>query len=224
MVVLFVQLLSLLAVDIVLSGDNALVIALASRELPPILQKRAILFGSLGAVLLRVIMTFIAVYLLQIPFLKLVGGLLLLWIAIKLIVDEESNEEVAAEEHLWGAVKTIIVADFVMSLDNVVAIAAVANGHMGLMMIGLAISIPIVMWGSTLISIIMKRWPITIIIGAGILGWTSGKMVIEDKKIEPFLSAYHWTSWIVPMVFAVTVILIGLYISKKNKKQEGSLV
>ncbi|EGW41192.1 integral membrane TerC family protein [Desulfosporosinus sp. OT] len=218
--VLLVTLLSIFAVNILLSGDNALVIALASRELPPKHQKMAILLGSGGAVVLRIILTFIAVYLLQIPFLKLIGGLLLFWIAVKLIADEESNGEIEAKDSLWGAVQTIIVADLVMSLDNVVAIAGVANGNMILIIVGLVMSIPIVIWGSKLISLLMKRWPITIIIGAGILGWTAGEMAISDKKIEPFLSAFNWTSWIIPLAFAVTVILVGVFISRRTNKQD----
>ncbi|ODA39675.1 Membrane protein TerC [Desulfosporosinus sp. BG] len=218
--VLLVTLLSIFAVNILLSGDNALVIALAGRELPPKHQKMAILLGSGGAVVLRIILTFVAVYLLQIPFLKLIGGLLLFWIAVKLIADEESNGEIEAKDSLWGAVQTIIVADLVMSLDNVVAIAGVANGNMILIIIGLVMSIPIVIWGSKLISLLMKRWPITIIIGAGILGWTAGEMAISDKKIEPLLSSFNWTSWIIPLAFAVTVILVGVFISGRDNKQD----
>jgi len=223
MMALLVTLLSIFAVNILLSGDNALVIALASRELPPKHQKMAILLGSGGAVVLRIILTLIAVFLLQIPFLKLIGGLLLFWIAVKLIVDDEDNNDaVEAKDNLWGAVQTIIMADLVMSLDNVVAIAGVANGNMILIIVGLVISIPIVIWGSKLIGLLMKRWPITIIIGAGILGWTAGEMAIADKKIEPFLSVYNWTSWIVPLTFAVVVVLLGIHMSKRNKKQENN--
>lgn len=220
---LFFTLLSIFAINILLSGDNALVIALASRELPPKHQKMAILLGSGGAVVLRIILTFVAVYLLEIPFLKLIGGLLLFWIAIKLIADDESEGEIEAKDSLWGAVQTIIVADLVMSLDNVVAIAGVANGDMVLIVIGLLLSIPIVIWGSKLIGILMKRWPITVIIGAGILGYTAGEMTISDKKIEPLLSSFNWASWIIPLAFAIAVIVIGILVSRRNKKHEDSL-
>lgn len=211
--------LNIFAVNILLSGDNALVIALASRDLPPQRQKTAILLGSTGAVVLRIILTFIAVYLLQVPFLKIIGGLLLLRIAVKLLAGEEGPGEVVAQESLWGAVQTIILADLVMSLDNVLAIAGVANGNVVLIVLGLLISIPVVVWGSKFIGQLMKKWPITVIIGAGILGWTASEMVIEDKVIEPFFNNYSWASWGVPAGIAAIVIFVGVLIRKKCEKQ-----
>ena len=215
-------LLSIFFVNILLSGDNALVIALASRDLSPKHKKMATLLGSAGAVGLRIILTFLTVFLLRIPFLKLVGGLLLFWIALKLLAnDEEENKEVAAKDHLWGAVQTIIVADLVMSLDNVVAIAGVAKGNMGLVVIGLLTSIPIVIWGSNLISLLMKKWPITIIIGAAILGWTAGEMIHADQRIAPLLESFAWTAWALPAVFAAMVVLAGLFLSRKAQLEAG---
>ena len=215
-------LLSIFFVNILLSGDNALVIALASRDLPAKHKKMATLLGSAGAVGLRIVLTFLTVFLLKIPFLKLVGGLLLFWIAVKLLTNnEEDNKEVEAKDHLWGAVQTIIVADLVMSLDNVVAIAGVAKGNMVLVIIGLLTSIPIVIWGSNLISLLMKKWPITITIGAAILGWTAGEMVHADKQIEPLLESFTWTSWALPAVFAVVVVLVGLFLARKAQVETG---
>lgn len=164
-----------------------------------------------------------ALNLLNIPFLKLVGGLLLFWIAVKLLSeDEENKEEIEARDHLWGAVKTIIVADLVMSLDNVVAIAGVANGNMPLIVIGLLTSIPIVIWGSNLISILMKKWPITIIFGAGILGWTAGEMMLGDKKVGTLFEHLAWTHWGIPGIVALIVIGAGVVISRKKKEQYES--
>ena len=213
------MLFSIFIVNILLSGDNALVIALACRKLPRKHRKTAVIMGSAGAVVLRIILTFIAVYLLQVPYLKVIGGLLLLRIAVKLVWDEEgSTEGVAAKDNLWGAVQTIILADLVMSLDNVVAIAGVANGDMTLIVAGLVISIPVVIWGSNLIGLLIKKWPVTIIVGAGILGWTAGEMVIADKKIEPLLMNLGWTTWFVPAFFAGIVVLVSVIGIKKRKK------
>lgn len=211
---------NIFVVNILLSGDNALVIALASRNLPPQHQKMAMLLGSFGAVVSRIILTFIAVYLLQIPLLRIMGGFMLLRIAVKLISGEESPGEVVAKDSLWGAVQTIILADVVMSLDNVIAIASVANGNVVLIILSLLISTPVVIWGSKFIDLLMKKWPITVIMGAGILGWTAGEMIIEDKIIEPFLNPYGWTSWIVPAGLAVFVVLVGVLLSGRNVRKK----
>ena len=201
-----------------------MVIALASRDLPAKHKKMATILGSVGAVGLRIVLTFVAVYLLTIPYLKLVGGVLLFWIAVKLIAnDEEESQEVAAKSHLWGAVQTIIIADLVMSLDNVVAIAGVANGHMPLIIVGLVTSIPVVIWGSNLIGLLMKKWPVTIVIGAGILGWTAGEMILSDKKIGPVLEHIEGASWGVPFLIALLVIGIGLIISRRRQKKEEAI-
>ncbi len=149
----WVTLAQIIMINIVLSGDNAVVIALASRSLPPKQQKQAILFGSFGAIILRIILTFFAVYLLGIPWLKIIGALLLFWIGIKMLIPEDGEEDLAGHEHLWSAVKTIIIADLVMSLDNVLGVAAAAKGNVPLLIIGLAISIPLIIYGSTLILI-----------------------------------------------------------------------
>lgn len=214
---------SITMINIILSGDNALVIALASRNLPPEHKKLAILLGSGGAIALRALLSFVAVYLLQIPYLQIVGAIMLLWIAIKLIADDhESEGEIEAKSNLWGAVQTIIVADLVMSLDNVVAIAGVAKGDLTLILIGLVISIPIIIWGSQLISVMMKKWPIIILIGAAILGWTAGDMMLADKKTADLAGIYTWSSWVIPAVFAMLVILVGSWLARGNKEsQEG---
>lgn len=212
-----VALTSIITVNMLLSGDNALVIALASRNLPPDQQKKAMMWGGAGAVGLRILLTFVAIFLLQIPYLQLLGGLALLWIAVKLLADEEDTHELQANSNLWGAVKTIIVADVVMSVDNVLAIAGVAKGNMTLLIIGLGISIPIIIWGSKLINLLMERWPIIIIVGAAFLGWTGGEMAAADKKIAPLLEPYPWTHWAIPAVFAVLVIGIGSLLGKKAR-------
>jgi YjbE family integral membrane protein len=209
-----VALISIITVNLLLSGDNALVIALASRKLAHEQQKKAIFWGGAGAIGLRIILTFAAIILLRIPYLQLIGGLALLWIAIKLLAGEEEHEELEAKNSLGDAIRTIIVADMVMSIDNVIAIAAVAKGNFTLLVVGLAISIPIIIWGSKVIHALMERWPIIITIGAAFLGWTAGEMATADKKIMPLLEPYPWTHWAIPAIFAVSVVIIGSILSK----------
>jgi YjbE family integral membrane protein len=216
-----VALISIITVNLLLSGDNALVIALASRKLAHEQQKKAIFWGGAGAIGLRIILTFAAIILLRIPYLQLIGGLALLWIAIKLLAGEEDHEELEAKNSLGDAIRTIIVADMVMSIDNVIAIAAVAKGNFTLLVVGLAISIPIIIWGSKVIHALMERWPIIITIGAAFLGWTAGEMATADKKIMPLLEPYPWTHWAIPAVFAVSVIVVGSILSRtKQLNQE----
>ena len=163
----WVTLAQIMMINIVLSGDNAVVIALASRSLPPRQQKQAILFGSFGAIALRIILTFFAVMLLGLPFLKLIGSVLLGWIGIAMLIPEDEEADLDGGTHLWSAIKTIIVADFVMSLDNVLGVAAAAKGNVVLLVLGLGISIPLIIYGSTLILKLMTRFPIIITVGGG---------------------------------------------------------
>ncbi len=186
--VFWTALAKIIGVNIVLSGDNAVVIALAARSLPAREQKRAIFWGSGAAVALRVILTLFAVALLGLPWLKLIGAALLLWIGVKLLLPPKGDAEVRAGENVWAAVKTILVADLVMSLDNVIAVAAAAGGDWLLMAIGLAISIPLVIFGATLLVGLMERWPIIITLGAGLLGYVAGEMAWEDPAIDALTS------------------------------------
>lgn len=216
-----VPLLSIIMINLLLSGDNALVIALASRSLPRKQQKMAIFWGGAGAVGLRIILTLFAIILLQISYLQLAGGLLLLLVAIKLVSGDHDNHEIKAASNLGGAIKTILLADFVMSLDNVIAIAGVAKGHTGLLIIGLLISIPIIMWGSRLIMVLMEKWPVIITIGAAFLGWTAGEMVVGDRKIAAMVVGTDWVHWFIPSIFAILVVIIGKLIQRKHSKQDN---
>jgi len=180
----WVGLAKIIGVNIVLSGDNAVVIALAARSLPPKQQKLAILWGAGAAVVLRIILTFFAVALLALPWLKIVGSLLLFWIGIKLLVPEEPGDDVAASDNLIAAIKTILIADLVMSLDNVIAVAAAAGGSITLLVLGLAISIPLVIFGATLLLKLMERFPVIITIGAGLIGWVAGEMLVADMALK----------------------------------------
>ena len=180
----WVGLLKIIGVNIILSGDNAVVIALAARSLPPKQQKLAIFWGAGAAIVLRIVLTLFAVALLSLPWLKLIGSLLLFWIGIKLLIPEDDGDDVAASEHLLTAIKTILIADLVMSLDNVIAVAAAAQGSVILLVLGLAISIPLVIFGATLLVKAMERYPVIITIGAGLIGWVAGEMLVADLALK----------------------------------------
>ncbi len=184
----------IIMIDILLGGDNAVVIALACRQLPPNLRTKGIVWGTAGAIVLRVILIFFALTLLSVPYLKIVGALLLVWIGIKLIApdDEGGHGDIQASDRLWAAVKTVIVADLVMSVDNVIAIAGAAESaggdhKMPLVIFGLLVSIPIIVWGSQLVIKLMARYPIIIPMGGMLLGWIAGTMAVTDPAALPFM-------------------------------------
>lgn len=219
----WISLLQIIGIDLVLSGDNAVVIALASRSLHPDDQKKAILYGSLGAIFLRVVLTFFAVILLTVPYLKLIGSVLLLAIGIKLLLPEdEAYAERPPQENLIAAIKTIIVADFVMSLDNVIGIAAAAKGSTLLLVLGLLISIPLIMYGSRLILKLMHRFPVIITIGAALLGYVAGEMAVTDSVVAGWIETHAKSlHYIAPISAALLVVIVGKLwarrLSSKNK-------
>jgi YjbE family integral membrane protein len=184
----WIGLLKIIGVNIVLSGDNAVVIALAARSLPAKQQKQAILWGAGAAIVLRIILTMFAVALLALPWLKLIGSLLLFWIGVKLLIPEEDDPNIAANDQLLAAIKTILIADLVMSLDNVIAVAAAAGGSVTLLVLGLAISIPLVIFGATLLVKLMERFPVIITIGAGLIGLVAGEMLVTDPALKDWMS------------------------------------
>jgi YjbE family integral membrane protein len=204
-------LISIIIIDLVLAGDNAIVIGLAARNLPKHQQKQTIIWGTVGAIVIRALATLVVVWLLKIPGLLLVGGLLLVWIAHKLLV-EEKGHDVEAGSSMWEAIRTIIIADALMGLDNVLAVAGAAHGSFLLVILGLLVSVPIVVWGSTLILKWMERFPIIITIGAGILAWTASKMIVD----EPFLKDY-FANPIVKYGFEL-LIVAGVIIAGTMKK------
>lgn len=211
---------SIILLDLVLAGDNAVVIAMASRKLPENLRKKAIYIGTAGAVIIRAIMTLIATYLLTIPFLQAIGGLILLPIAFKLLKPsdhslEESNK-FSASTGFATAIKTIIIADAAMGIDNVLAIAGAAHGNMVLVLFGLAISIPIVVWGSQIISNLMDKLPILITLGSAILAYTAATMILHDKIIGTFLlSITNYMNYILPIIFIGAIVVYSLKVAKK---------
>ncbi len=221
----WVALLQIIGVNIVLSGDNAVVIALAARSLPADQQKRAVAWGSGAAVVMRIVLTIVAVELLRLPYLKLVGAALLLWIAVQLLLPEgESHEDGAgASSNLGAAIKTILIADLVMSLDNVIAVAAAAKDSLALLIIGLAISIPLVVFASTLLLTLMSRYPIIITIGAALLGWVSGEMAIGDPAVKDWVDAEAgFLHYLAPAAGALGVVLVGRWLaSRAGASQPG---
>ena len=184
------QVLQIVWLDLLLSGDNAVVIALACRNLPDDKRKLGIALGAAMAVALRVVFTIAVVWLLKLPFLKLIGGVLLLWIAVRLVFDNHEHGEVKAERNVWGAVATIMIADGVMSLDNVLAIVGVAEGHLGLIVFGLVLSIPLVVFGAGAVLKLIDRWPIIVWAGAALLGWVAGEMIATDPWIANWLDRH----------------------------------
>lgn len=214
-----IGLVSIIIIDLVVSGDNAMVIALASRRLPADQRRKAILWGTFGAVGLRIVLTVLAVYLLEIPFLQAVGGLFLLYVAIKLLVDNSDEEANIKEATTFSqAIRTIIIADLVLSMDNIFAVAAAGKGHIVLVLIGLAISIPIIVWGSSVILKLITRFPILIYIGAGVLGWTAGRMLIEDKLVARYIE-FAMLHWLVPVITTVAVVGIGWWYAQRNRQR-----
>lgn len=218
----------IIIVNIILSGDNAVVIALAARHLPHKQQKAAIFWGSAAAIVLRVLLTLFAVKMLQFPYLKLVGAGLLIWIGAKLLLPEdEEGEGVTGEgKGLLGAIRTILIADLVMSLDNVIAVAAAAEtgpvqGRVALLIIGLGLSIPLIIVGSQLLLKLMERWPIIITLGAALLGFVAGEMAVTDPAIEEWFHAnFGHLDYVVSAFFAILVVAIGLVWAKRLKERE----
>ena len=224
-------------VNLLLSGDNAVVIALAARSLPPQQQKLAVFWGSAAAIILRVILTVFAVALLQLPWLKLIGGVLLLWIGVKLMVPEDGGEDIKSSDNLFQAVKTILIADLVMSLDNVIAVAAAAEqgppeAKIALLIIGLALSIPIVIFGSTLMLKVMGRFPVIITLGAALLGFIAGDIMATDPALKNWLMGLgaeyvngkpKIDGWSVALVCgavgSVFVFVLGSWLSKRQAEQ-----
>ena len=208
----------IILIDLLLSGDNAVVIALACRNLPPHQRRKGILFGVGGAIGLRIVLTFFAVGLLALPYLKLVGAMLLLWIGVKLILPEEEHDasSIKADTRLFGAIKTIIIADFVMSLDNVLGVAAAAKGNVSLLVFGLLISIPMIAWSSQLVLKLIDRFPFIIYAGGALLGYVAGEMLVSEALFATIVEARHYLHWLIPAFCALLVLVIGKWLALRK--------
>ena len=210
---------SIILANVLLSGDNAVVIAMAARTLPQHLQKKAIFYGSAAAIVMRIVLTLIAVEMLKWPFLKIVGGLLLVYIGVTLLLDEDGGGDMGAKADggLMTAIRTILVADLVMSLDNVLAVAAAAKGNTGLLVLGLAISIPLIIFGSTLLLKVMERYPVIITLGAGLLGFLAGEMVFTDPAMTSrFGTLSHTVVNIAGVAGALLVVALGKFLQGRQ--------
>jgi YjbE family integral membrane protein len=217
----WIGLVKIIWINIILSGDNAVVIALAARTLPPHQQRIAVLWGSGAAVVLRVALTVVAAKLLELPYLQIVGGLLLLWIGIQLLSEDDEEDEGEAKHNgsLMAAVRTILIADLIMSLDNVIAVAAAAQGSIVLLILGLAISIPLVIFGATLMVKLMERFPVIVVAGAALIGWVAGETVVSDQVFADYLSAHRWLHYAAAAAGAAMVVLIGKLLQSRTREQ-----
>ena len=218
---------TIILIDLVLAGDNAIVIALAARRLPPQLQRRAIVWGTVGAIVVRSLMTVGVVWLLKIPGLMLAGGLGLLWIAYKLLADSDSGDshEGGGATTFWGAMKTIVIADALMGVDNVLGVAGAAQGSFDLVVLGLLISVPIVVFGSAVVLRLVERWPIIIQLGAGVLAFTAGKMIVNEPWLDPVFDgsaglqvAARWGTYVISVA---GVLLLGWWTNRRRRAADS---
>lgn len=216
------KLLSIIFIDLILSGDNAIVIALSARNLPKHQQKKVIWIGTGGAVLIRGIATLIVAWLLNIPGLLLIGGLVLVWIAYKLLVDQKGQENIKEAATMWGAIRTILIADAAMGLDNMLAIAGVAEGHYGLIIIGFAVSVPIMIWGSTLFIRLIDRFPFIIYAGSGVLAYTAAKMILNEPMIQSNLEGADGLKWTAIVSIVLIVLVLGKW-DNVRKQRRGKM-
>ncbi|MNW29436.1 Integral membrane protein TerC family protein [compost metagenome] len=216
----FVSLINIIFIDLILAGDNAIVIGMAAKRLPLTVQKKAILYGTAGAVILRIVATIIVVWLLGIPWLHAIGGVMLIFIAYKVLADDDSHENVEAKDSLWPAVRTIIIADAAMGLDNVLAVAGASGQHIILVIIGLLISVPIVVWGSTLFIKLLNRYPWIAYVGAAVLAYTAAHMITQEPKFSDFFADKPVLQYLLIAIVVVVVLLAG-YLKKRTHKNEG---
>jgi YjbE family integral membrane protein len=216
----WISVLQIIAIDILLGGDNAVVIALACRRLPKHQRNRGIAWGVAGAIGLRILLIFFALQLLALPYLKGVGALLLLWIGVKLLQPDhaEAHGKVQGSTTLLGAIRTIVVADAVMSLDNVIAVAGASGGQMGLVVFGILISVPIIVWGSKLVLKLMDRFPVVITLGGALLGWIAGGMLFSDVAVQPLVAGLpEYFEQLAGAVGAVFVVAVGLALARRKQ-------
>jgi YjbE family integral membrane protein len=217
----WIGLMKIIWINIILSGDNAVVIALASRSLPPEQQRQAIMIGSGAAVVLRIVLTVVAAQLLAMPYLQIIGGILLLWIGVQLLNEEEDDDDGEPKaSSMMTAVRTILIADLVMSLDNVIGVAAAAKGDQILLIIGLAISIPLVVFGSSMMIKMMERFPIIVVFGAGLIGWVGGETIVSDVSLKEVLAANSWLHYAAAAVGAALVVGVGKYLQNRHAAAE----
>ncbi|HET9748410.1 MAG TPA: YjbE family putative metal transport protein [Casimicrobiaceae bacterium] len=219
----WMALLKIAVINVVLSGDNAVVIALACRSLPPKDQKKAFIVGCAGIVVLMTLLTSCAALLMTVPYIQIIGCVLLLWIGIKLLLPEDEGGNVKESSNFWGAVKTIIIADIVMSMDNVLGMAGAAQGHLGMLFLGLVITMPLILFGSAALVKLMERFPSFVTIGAGVLGYVAGDMAIGDPAVKTYVDTHvHFLELVAPILGALLVVVAGKMLAHRKHVQEAA--
>lgn len=221
-VAFFTSLAIIVFTDLILAGDNAIVIGMAARKLPKEQQKKAVIWGTVGAVGIRVVATLLVVSLLKVPWLNLVGGILLLWIAYKLVVQENDHGDIKAGNTLMQSIRTIIIADAAMGIDNVVAVAGAAHGNTLLVVLGLIISVPIVVWGSTLFIKLINRFEWIVYVGSAVLAFTASKMITHEKQLHGALDSNPFIYWSFIIVVVIATVYIGFWSNKRKSNVEGA--
>ncbi|MCM3626476.1 TerC family protein [Paenibacillus glycanilyticus] len=214
----WLALLNIVFIDLILAGDNAIVIGMAARNLPIHQQKKAVLWGTAGAIGIRIIATVVVVQLLDLPWLHLAGGILLLWIAYKLLVQEEDQHNVKAGNTLWQSVQTIIIADAAMGIDNVIAVAGASHGSTLLVVLGLLISVPVIVWGSTLFIKLINKFTWIVYLGSGVLAYTAAKMITHEKAFKEFFEERPAIYWSFLVLIIILVIAVGLFTNSRKKQ------
>jgi len=216
----WLALVKIAVINIVLSGDNAVVIALACRSLAPRDQRKAFIVGTAGIVVLMTALTSCAALLMTLPYIQLVGCVLLLWIGVKLLLPDDDGGDVKESSNFWGAVRTIIIADIVMSLDNVLGMAGAAQGHLGMLFLGLLITMPLILFGSAMLVKLMERFPSFVVIGAGLLGYVAGDMAVGDPAVKTYVDTHaHFLEMLAPIVGAAFVVVAGKLLSRRKQAQ-----
>ena len=213
----------IIVIDLVLAGDNAIVIGMAARNLPKEQQKKAVIWGTVGAVVIRAVATLAVVWLLAIPGLLLVGGLFLVWIALKLLTEEKNHDNVKAGTTLSAAIRTIVIADAVMGIDNILAVAGAAHGSFALVVVGLAISVPVMVWGSTLVLKLIEKYPATMYIGAAVLAFTAAKMIVDEGFVKAFIGE-GFLKWTIVAVIVIIVMAAGMAVKKERAKKAAATI
>jgi YjbE family integral membrane protein len=217
----WMALFKIAVINVVLSGDNALVIALACRSLPPREQKNAFIVGTAGIVILMTALTSFAALLMTLPYLQIIGSLLLLWIGVKLLLPEDADGNVKESSSFWEAVKTIVIADIVMSMDNVLGMAGAAKGHLGMLFLGLLITMPMILFGSAMLVKLMERLPAFVVIGAGVLGYVAGDMAVGDPAVKSYIDTHaHLLEQLAPIVGALFVVIAGKMLARQRSGRE----
>ena len=213
----WMALLKIAVINVVLSGDNAIVIALACRSLPPREQRSAFIVGTAGIVVLMTLLTSSAALLMTLPYIQIVGGLLLLWIGVKLLLPEDAEGNVKESTNFWEAVRTIIIADIVMSMDNVLGMAGAAKGHLGMLFLGLLITMPLILFGSAMLVRLMERFPVFVVVGAGVLGYVAGDMAVGDPAVKAYIDTHaHVLEQLAPILGALLVVVAGKMLARKR--------